>query len=128
MSKNTPGGCIDIWREEPLNNTYKDILRLYADYLNKVAVSFTIRFMQPKIETKEVEQQILKAIGYIPKEEIVIYTILRTFNISSPAIKSIGLRADALVPCFLLATLTISPRHVTSLSLIGTWYRLTASS
>ena len=45
---------------------------MYAEYLNKVAVSFTIRFMQPKIETKEVERQIIKAIGYIPKEEIVI--------------------------------------------------------
>lgn len=44
----------------------------YAEYLNKVAVSFIIRFMQPKTETKEVERQIIKAIGYIPKQEIVI--------------------------------------------------------
>jgi hypothetical protein len=72
MGKNIPGGCIDIWRQEPLSNTYKDILNLYAAYLNKVVVSYTIRFMQPKIETKEVEAQINKAIGYIPKEEIVI--------------------------------------------------------
>jgi hypothetical protein len=72
MSDENPGGCIQIWRQEPLNNTYKDILDLYADYLNKVAVSFTIRFMKPEIETKEVETQIIKAIGFIPKEEIVI--------------------------------------------------------
>jgi hypothetical protein len=72
MGKNIPGGCIDIWRKEPLDKIFKDLLVKYAEYLNKVAVSFTIRFMQPKIETKEVERQIIKAIGYIPKEEIVI--------------------------------------------------------
>lgn len=66
------GGCIDIWRKEPLDEVFKEILLKYAAYLNKVAVSYTIRFMKPKIETKEVEQQIIKALGYIPKEEIVI--------------------------------------------------------
>jgi hypothetical protein len=72
MSKNTPGGCIDIWRQEPLSNTYKEILGLYAKYLNKVAVSFTIRFREPLIRTKREEPQIIKAIGFIRKEEIVI--------------------------------------------------------
>jgi hypothetical protein len=28
--------------------------------------------MQPKIETKDIERQIIKALGYFPKEEIVI--------------------------------------------------------
>jgi hypothetical protein len=72
MGKQMPGGCIDIWRKEPLDEIFKDVLMKYAAYLNKVAVSYTIRFRQPKIETKEVERQIIKALGYIPKEEIVI--------------------------------------------------------
>jgi hypothetical protein len=72
MGKQIPGGCIEIWRQEPLDIASKEALGLYAMYLNKVAVSFTIRFMKPKIETKEEEAQIIKAIGYIPKEEIVI--------------------------------------------------------
>lgn len=72
MSKRIPGVCIDIWRKEPLDEVFKEVLLKYAVYLNKVAVSFTIRFKQPKIETKEVERQIIKALGYIPKEEIVI--------------------------------------------------------
>jgi hypothetical protein len=72
MGEQTPGGCIEIWRKEPIDKASKEALGLYAMYLNKVAVSFTIRFMKPKIETKKVEVQIIKAIGYIPKEEIVI--------------------------------------------------------
>ena len=42
--------------------------------------------------------------------------------------KSIGLPADALVPCFLLTILTISSWHETARPLIGTWYFLTVSS
>jgi len=72
MGKRITGGCIQIWRQEPLDTTFRDLLRRYAAYLNKVAVSFTIRFVEPVIETKQVEAQIIKAIGYIPKEEIVI--------------------------------------------------------
>ena len=72
MAEELKGACIGIWRQDPLNNTYKEILGLYAEYLNTVAVSFTIRFMKPKIETKYEESQIIKAIGYRPKEEIVL--------------------------------------------------------
>lgn len=64
MGKQMPGGCIEIWCKEPLNEIFKEILMKYAAYLNKVVVSYTIR--------KEVERQIIKSIGYIPKEEIVI--------------------------------------------------------
>jgi hypothetical protein len=72
MGKDIPGRCIDIRRREPLENIFKDLLLKYAEYLNRVAVLYTIRFRQPKIETEEVERQIIKAIGYIPKEEIII--------------------------------------------------------
>jgi len=37
--------------------------------------------------------------------------------------KSIGLQADALVPCFLLTVWTVSSWHETSHPSIGTWYR-----
>jgi hypothetical protein len=70
--EDNPGGCIAIWRQEPLDEAYKVLLRQYASYLNVVTVSFTIRFREPKIETKDVERQIIKAIGYLPKEEILI--------------------------------------------------------
>jgi len=54
MKKKISGGCIEIWRKEPLEKTFKDLLVKYAEYLNKVAVSYTIRFKQPIIEIKEV--------------------------------------------------------------------------
>jgi hypothetical protein len=66
------GACLQIWRQESLNSTYKEILGLYADYLNIVCVSFTVRFMEPDIKTKYEESQIIQAIGYRPKEEICI--------------------------------------------------------
>ena len=45
---------------------------------------------------------------------------------TDPAVetKSIGLPADALVPCFLLAIWTISSLQKTSLPVTGTWYHL----
>jgi len=46
-----------------------------------------------------------------------------TQTVSSPGTASLGWRADALVPCFLLATKTISSWHETLRPLIGTWYR-----
>jgi hypothetical protein len=72
MVKEIPGGCIEVWRKEPLEKASKDVLALYAGFLNKVTVSFTIRFMPPQIWSKKEEPQILKAIGFIPMEEIVI--------------------------------------------------------
>jgi len=38
--------------------------------------------------------------------------------------KSVGLPADALVPCFLLAIWTVLSWHETARQLIGTWYHL----
>ena len=46
-----------------------------------------------------------------------------TLTNSAAETESIGLPADALVPCFLLATWTISSWHENSLPFIGTWYR-----
>ena len=48
-------------------------------------------------------------------------------TVSSPGTASLGWRADALVPCFLLVTETISLWHETSLPSIWTWYLLTVS-
>jgi len=45
-----------------------------------------------------------------------------TRTVPAAETKSIGLPADALVPCFLLAIKTISTWHETVRPLIGTWY------
>lgn len=72
MAEELTGACIGVWRQEPLTNTYKGILGLYAEYLNVVVVSFRIRFQEPNIKTMYEESQIIKAIGYRPKEEILL--------------------------------------------------------
>jgi len=72
MTDEIRGACIGIWREEPLIEIYKGVLAMYAKYLNKVSASYTIRFMKPDIRTKSEERQIINAIGFIPREEIVV--------------------------------------------------------
>jgi hypothetical protein len=72
MDDELKGACIDVWRHEPLSSASKTLLTDYACYLNKVCVSFTIRFMEPKIEAEFEMPQIINAVGYRPVEEIVI--------------------------------------------------------
>ncbi len=66
------GACLEIWRQEPLDKTFRNLLLEYAEYLDKICVSFTLRFQEPVIETEEEESQVIKAIGYRPKEEIIV--------------------------------------------------------
>ena len=47
-----------------------------------------------------------------------------TWTVPAAETKSIGLPSNALVPCFLLATKTISSWQETSLPSTGTWYHL----
>jgi len=35
MDEEIKGACTDKWRQEPLNSTYKSMLRLYAENNNK---------------------------------------------------------------------------------------------
>lgn len=72
MSDEIRGACIGIWRKEPLIEIYKGVLAMYAKYLNKVSASYTIKYIKPDIRTKSEERQIIKAIGFLPAEEIVV--------------------------------------------------------
>ena len=44
----------------------------YADYLDNIYISFTIRFLEPLIKSGFEESQVIKAIGYGPIEAIFI--------------------------------------------------------
>jgi len=72
MSHEVRGACVGIWRKEPLIEIYKGVLAMYAKYLNRVSASYSIRYMKPDIRTRSEERQIIKAIGFLPAEEIVV--------------------------------------------------------
>ena len=77
MEDEVKGACIDIYRNGLLDTASKSLLTAYADYLDKEFVSFSIRFIEPRIRTEYEESQIIKAIGYRPVESIVICGLLR---------------------------------------------------
>jgi hypothetical protein len=72
MNEEIKGACIGVWMKEPLDNAFKTVLLKYADYINAMCVSFTIRFQEHMIKSVSEESQIINAIGYRPKEEIVL--------------------------------------------------------
>lgn len=69
---NLCGGCVEIWRKEPLDETFRKLLLDYANDLGKFCLEFSIKFEEPRIDTEFEEAQIIRAIGYRPKECIVV--------------------------------------------------------
>jgi len=52
---------------------------MYATYLNRISASYSIRYIKPDIRTRSEERQVIKAIGFLPAEEIVVcgfFTVL----------------------------------------------------
>ena len=66
------GGCVEIWRKEPLDESFRKLLLQYASDLSKVCLEFSIRFTEPLIRSEFEEAQIIRAIGYRPKEAIIV--------------------------------------------------------
>jgi hypothetical protein len=66
------GGCIDVWLKDATSDKDRELLQGYARYIDHMGGSFSICHKAPRIDSKFEEGKILKAIGYIPKEEIVI--------------------------------------------------------
>lgn len=66
------GGCIDIWRELILNEFDKRILLEYSRYINKFSKAFSIRFRTLTLKSCYERAQVYNAIGYLPKQEILV--------------------------------------------------------
>ncbi len=68
-------------RKEPLDEAFRKVLLEYAQYLDKVCVSFSLRFAEPKIETEFEAEQVIKAIcSFMSPLFFVIEEILRRFG------------------------------------------------
>jgi hypothetical protein len=80
------GGCINIWMESPISKQDKDLLNKYSSYLNSFSTAYSIRFRDLRIKSHNQKQQILKAIGYIPKFEVHICGFADDIFLSSEAI------------------------------------------
>ena len=66
------GGCVEIWRKETLDESFRKLLLEYATDLSKTCLEFSIKFEEPRIRSEFEAAQIIKAIGYRPKECIVV--------------------------------------------------------
>jgi hypothetical protein len=66
------GGCLDIWLNEATSEKDRFLLQDYAKYVGHLGCSFTVRHREPRIVSKAEERKIIKLIGYLPKEEIVV--------------------------------------------------------
>lgn len=82
------GACLDIWMKEAISPFDIALLEDYANYMSRLSLSFSIRFEKPEITLGMEEEQILKAIGYIPKQSIVICTFFSSLWYSIEAIMS----------------------------------------
>lgn len=69
------GACIGILRLEPLDDSYRQILRTYQKYVIQDTCWFSIELeyhMKPKY-TKYERQQLKKVFGQFPEQEILIF-------------------------------------------------------
>ena len=80
------GGCINIWMRESLEDNDKALLSKYVTFINSFTIAFSIKFKELKIKSHNQKQQILKAIGYIPKFEIIVCGFADAIFLSSEAI------------------------------------------
>ena len=69
------GTCIDIWRKELLTEQEKESLEKYSRYFNLFS-AFMIKFNEPDIPSEMERNQVEKALGYLPRQSIMICTFL----------------------------------------------------
>ncbi len=66
------GGCLSIWRKNPLSISEKNRLKKYAAGINRRSTSFSIQIEEPEPIKPNIKEQVINVFGGLPEEEITI--------------------------------------------------------
>jgi len=67
------GGCITIWRKEPLSIAEKNRIKKYSVGINRRASAFSIQIEKPEQIKPNKKEQLIKVFNGLPEEEITLY-------------------------------------------------------